>query len=299
MPALQPFTKLCQFLNRPRTAGRADLHVHTTASDGLYTPAEVINLARRSGLAAVAITDHDTLDAIPAAQDAAGGSAVEVVPGVEITAELDGHELHLLGYCIRLDDRPLNAALARLREHREQRFWGMVERLRRFGVSVDREALQDEAERGVLSRRNLAVHLVKMGEAGSVREAFQRFLGDNGRATIPKVRLPVAEAIRLVRGAGGLASWAHPSGQCTRESLLTLRALGLQAVEAYYPSFKKKWTQQLCDWAGELGLAVTGGSDCHGPDQPSRAIGTCSLAAEEWEVLRQLANADELVGGRG
>src|SRR5262249_5241334 len=101
MPALQPFTVLCQLLSRPPASGRAALHVHTTASDGLYTPAEVVNLARRSGLAAVAITDHDTLDAIPAAQDDAGGSAVEVVPGVEITAELDGHELHLLGYYIR------------------------------------------------------------------------------------------------------------------------------------------------------------------------------------------------------
>jgi predicted metal-dependent phosphoesterase TrpH len=295
MPALQPFTTLCQVLSRPPASGRADLHVHTTASDGLYTPAEVVNLARRGGLAAVAITDHDTLDAIPAAQDAAGGSAVEIVPGVEITSELDGHELHLLGYFVSLHDGPLNAALSRLREHREDRFWGMVERLRRFGVSVDKDALQDEAERGVLSRRNLAVHLVKMGQAGSVREAFQRFLGDNGRAVVPKLRLPAAEALALVRGAGGLASWAHPSPRCSRESLLRLRASGLQAVEAYYPSFKKKWTQQLCDWAGDLGLAITGGSDCHGPDQPSRAIGTCSLAAEDWETLRQLAGADELV----
>lgn len=291
MPARQPFTLLCQLANRPRAAGRADLHVHTTSSDGTYTPAEVVNLARRSGLAAVAITDHDTLAAIPAGQAAARGSSVEVVPGVEITAELQGREVHLLAYYVRLDDPALNEALDRLREHRESRFWNMVQRLRGCGLSIDEQTLEADVQRGVLGRRHLALHLVKTGQAGSVRDAFHRFLGDNGRAVVPKVRLPVADALRLVREAGGVASWAHPSNDCCREGLVRLRDLGLQAVEAYYPSFKRKWTQQLRAWASDLGLAVTGGSDCHGPGQPSRAIGTCSLAPDEWDSLRELSGA--------
>jgi len=271
--------------NRPRTSGRADLHVHTTCSDGCYTPAEVVDLARRSGLAALAITDHDTLDGIAAAEAAASGSSLEIVPGVEITAEHEGREFHLLGYYVRQDDLPLRSGLGRLRDHRVGRYWDMVERLRGFGVSLDEQALRNQAERGVLSRRHLALLIVKAGKAGSLREAFQRFLGDNGRVVVPKLRLPVAEAIRLVRDAGGVTSWAHPSNRCTRETLQELSALGLQAVEAYYPTFKNKWVRQLKSWAEELDLGVTGGSDCHGP---GRELGRCSLTVDELDDIRQM-----------
>jgi predicted metal-dependent phosphoesterase TrpH len=136
MPARQPFTLLCQAANRPRHAGRADLHIHTTRSDGAYAPAEVVHVAKRSGLAAVAITDHDTLEGIAEAETAALGSSVEVIPGVEVTAELEGKEVHLLGYFIRCDDGPLLQALRQLEAHRLTRFWEMVERLRACGVSI-------------------------------------------------------------------------------------------------------------------------------------------------------------------
>src|SRR5947209_3453621 len=135
MPRRQPFTALCQALGRPRPGGRADLHVHTTHSDGTYTPAQVVDLARRSGLAAVAVTDHDTLAGVPEAQ-AAAGPGLEVIPGVEISAEHHGRELHLLGYFVRTVDAALQAALRRLRERRAERFWDMVERLRGCGVSL-------------------------------------------------------------------------------------------------------------------------------------------------------------------
>src|SRR5262245_53274804 len=122
MPARQPFTALCQAAGRSPHAGRADLHVHTRHSDGAYTPAQVVELARRCGLSAVAVTDHDTLAGVPFAQAAAAGSAVEVVPGVEISCEHRGRELHLLGYFVRLDDPDLNAALEHLRRGRRERF---------------------------------------------------------------------------------------------------------------------------------------------------------------------------------
>src|SRR5262245_1719613 len=129
MPARQPFTALCQLAARGRHAGRADLHLHTTRSDGTYTPAEVIDLARRSGLAAVAVTDHDTLGGVPPARAAAAGSGLEVVSGAEITSEYRGRELHLLAYFVALDDGPLNAALEAIRRHRVERFREMGERL--------------------------------------------------------------------------------------------------------------------------------------------------------------------------
>src|SRR5882672_8504083 len=191
MPARQPFTTLCQAMAQPRHSGRAVLHLHTTHSDGTYTPAELVDLARRSGLAAVALTDHDTLGGVAVAQAAAIGTGVEIVPGVEITAEYRERELHLLGYFVRQDDDPLTAALERLRVHRVGRFRDMVERLRGCGVSLEEEELNTQSEAGTLGRRHLAMLLVESRQAGSVREAFTRYLADGGRAAVPKLRLPV------------------------------------------------------------------------------------------------------------
>jgi predicted metal-dependent phosphoesterase TrpH len=289
MPKRQPFTALCQALTRARSKGRADLHVHTTHSDGTYTPAQVVDLARRSGLAALAVTDHDTLAGLPPTQAAAAGSGVAIVPAVEISAEQGGREMHVLGYFLRPDNGPLQAALSRLRDHRARRFWEMVERLRRCGVSVDERELRAWAGHGTLGRRNLAEFLVRTRRAGTVREAFVRYLGDGGRVALPKVRLAVAEAIALVRGAGGVASWAHPPYDCTRDGLAELQRLGLAAVEAEYPAHRPARRRELRGWAQELGLAVTGGSDCHGPGHPRRAVGDCSVTAVELDALRRLA----------
>jgi hypothetical protein len=286
MPAQQPFTALCQAAGRPRHAGRADLHLHTTFSDGTYTPAEVVDLARRTGLSALAVTDHDTLGGVGPARAAAAGTDVEVIAGVEITAEYRGRELHLLGYFVAPDDPPLNAALAMIRRHRAERFAEMVERLRQCGVHLNGEERQVSAAPESLGRRHLAELLVRAGRVRTVREAFTRYLGDHGRAAVPKKRLPAAEALALVRGAGGVAAWAHPPYDCTPDSLAELRALGLGAVEAEYPDVRPSRGRQLREWAAALGLAVTGGSDCHGPGR--RSVGAYTVSADELERLRRL-----------
>jgi predicted metal-dependent phosphoesterase TrpH len=288
MPARQPFTALCRALSRPPAVGRADLHLHTTYSDGRYTPAQVVDLARRSGLSAIALTDHDTLGGLPQARVAAAGSSLEIVPGAEITCEQRGKELHLLAYYIR-PDAALLSALERLCRHRAGRFHEMVGRLRACGVSLQESDLSAGGTPASLGRRHLAELLVKAGRVGSVREAFARYLKDNGRAAVPKLRLPVGEAIALVREAGGVAGWAHPSYDCTRDALAELRALGLGAVEAEYPTLRPSRARQLRGWAHELGLAVTGGSDCHGPDEPRRALGARGISAEELDALRRVA----------
>ncbi len=285
MPARQPFTALCRLASRGPRAGRADLHLHTTHSDGLYTPAQVVELARRSGLSAIALTDHDTLGGLAEARAAAAGSPLEVIAGAEITCEYRGKELHLLAYFVR-PGGPLSAALGRLCRHRAERFHDMVGRLRACGVSLNEDDLRAAGAPGALGRRHLAELLVRAGRVGSVREAFARYLKDDGRAAVPKVRLPVAEAIGLVRGAGGVAGWAHPSYDCTREALAELCRAGLGAVEAEYPTTRPARSRELRGWARELGLAVTGGSDCHGPDQPRRAVGARGVTAAEVEALR-------------
>ncbi len=289
MPRGQPFTALCRSSARRVVHGCADLHVHSTFSDGVYTPAEIVSLARRSGLAAVAVTDHDTLDGVAPALAAARGTDLEVIPALEITAEHDSRELHLLGYFVRTDDGPLQAALERLRAHRAGRFWEMVERLRGAGVSFAQEELASHARSGSLGRRHLAALLVQSGRAHNVQEAFARYLSDRGRVAAPKLRLPAGEAIALIVNAGGVAAWAHPAYHGTKERLAELRALGLQAVEVAYPGHRPALERELRRHAAELGLAVTGGSDCHGPGVPRRAIGASGVNAEELERLRSLA----------
>jgi 3',5'-nucleoside bisphosphate phosphatase len=288
MPAGQPFTALCQLAARGQYAGRVDLHVHTTHSDGVYTPAQVVDLARRAGLAALAVTDHDTLGGVPVARSAAGGSGVEIVSGVEITAEYRRRELHLLGYFVALDHVGLTSALAEIRRHRLERFREMIERLRGRGVSLEEAELRVQGAPEALGRRHLAEILVRARRVATVREAFLRYLGDRGGVAVPKKRLPVAEALALVRAAGGVAAWAHPSYDCTKEQLIELSALRLGALEVEYPDVRRSRTLELRSWAGQLGLAVTGGSDCHGPGR--RCVGSCTIAAAEFAQLREMAS---------
>ncbi len=286
MPAGQPFTALCQLAARGPSAGRVDLHVHTTHSDGTYTPAQVVDLARRAGLAALAVTDHDTLGGVPAAR-AAAGSAIEIVSGVEITAEYRQRELHLLGYFVALDHAELTAALEDIRRHRRQRFGEMIERLRGRGVSLEGEEQRVQGTPEALGRRHLAEMLVRARRVATVREAFVRYLGDRGGVAVPKKRLPVAEALALVGAAGGVAAWAHPPYDGTQEQLSELRTLGLRAVEIEYPDVRRSRTLELRGWAEQLGLAVTGGSDCHGPGR--RGVGSCTISAAEFACLRHLS----------
>jgi 3',5'-nucleoside bisphosphate phosphatase len=286
MPVGQPFTQICEALSRPRYFGRVDLHLHTTFSDGTYKPAEVVDLARRSGLSAIAITDHDTLDGIAPTLEAAGQS-LEVVPGVEITTEFRGKELHLLAYFFDPDNTALRLALDHLRAERIGRFHAMIERLTELGVHFEDADIARLGATTTLGRRHLAEMLVKAKKVATVREAFQRYLHDNGRAAVPKTRLPVGEAIALVRSATGVAAWAHPTYDCNEESLLELTAMGLGAIEVEYPAFRASRTKELRRLAEELGLAVTGGSDCHGPGEPHRAVGASSITHQELLCLKE------------
>ena len=195
-------------------------------------------------------------------------------------------EIHLLGFLFDADDVSLNRALADLRQGRSDRFREMLERLRALGVPLEAEELADTSATIALGRRHLAELLVKAGRAGTVQQAFQRYLGDRGRVSVPKRCLPVGEAIALIRGAGGVASWAHPSYDCTLESLQELRGLGMLALEVDFPSCRPGRGRELRAWAKLLDLAVTGGSDCHGPGLPRRAVGVCGLTSVELEQLR-------------
>lgn len=286
-----PFTSLCQQLARLANPLRADLHVHTTASDGEYTPSQVAALAREARLAAVAITDHDTLDGVAEAVATARtlpDPGIEVVPGVEITTELDGRELHLLAYFVQPDHPELAATLSRLCDRRRERFHDYLARLAERGMAIpaDRARLVAESSRS-LGRRHVAGLLLSCGFARTQNEAFHRFLGPLRGAVISKERLEIGEAIRLVHAAGGATSLAHPPADLTEGQFDRLHGWGLDGVEVVYAWGRSSPAHRLRQIAARYGFVMTGGSDCHGPEPAHRRIGTYAITAEGLDQLRE------------
>jgi predicted metal-dependent phosphoesterase TrpH len=288
MPRRSPFTTLCGQLAKLNRPQRADLHIHSTASDGEFTPAQVIAIARQSRLRAIAITDHDTLAGAREAQ-AICGDQIELVPAVEISAEYAGREVHLLGYFIRLDHRELNLRLARLCEGRRERFRDFIAQLAKYGshIPLDRVKLVEEIPAS-LGRRHVAALLTACGIATSRTEAFHRFLGPIAGRVQPKLLIPVEEAISLIVAAGGIASLAHPTSELNDGDFHALKTYGLGALEVEYPWSKRSRMERLRETAIRFGFALSGGSDCHGPQPKHRCIGSCGIGLDELDRLRNL-----------
>lgn len=287
MPRRSVFTTVPGRLAQLGRSSRVDLHVHTTASDGAYTPSQVITLARGLGLGAIAITDHDTLAAVGEARSAAG-DAIENIPAVEITTGFGVGELHLLGYFVRTDHDELNAVLAKLCERRRERFHDFVAQLGDRGILLPADRVQLVAESTVsLGRRHVAELLVAGRFAQTRNAAFGRFLGPIAGKVMPKLLLPIKEAIALVRRAGGVASLAHPPSDFSEEQFRALADFGLGAVESEYPWGRNSRAARLREVAARLGLAVTGGSDCHGPEPAHRRIGSHGITSDDLAGLRE------------
>ena len=267
--------------------GAADLHVHTTHSDGVCSPCEVVVAAARVGLAALAITDHDTISALAVARPEAVGWGIELVAGVELTCEQGGRELHILGYFIRDDDPALLEAMASLRSGRTQRVEAMVARLRVLQLSIDLDAVRRVFPRASLGRRHLADYLTRTHQATSTREVFARYLGDGCPACVDKSRLDCGRAIALIQGAGGVAALAHPPHDLGQSHLRTLVDQGLQAIEVDGPGFSNGKSQRIRAWASRFGLVGIAGSDFHAPDRPGRWVGAITTPRDDVERLRQ------------
>lgn len=281
-----PFTHLCGQLAVLRAPFRADLHTHTTFSDGTHTPEGLVERAIKAGLKAVAVTDHDTTAGVEPARTAAGGS-IEVIAGVEVTAELHGVEVHLLGYFVQMDNSALAEALEKVRASRRMRLVEMARRLHGLGVSVEEEIAAIPAVVSV-GRRHLARILMERGHVHSLHGAFAGWLAHPELAGVPKLRLPAGEAIALIRGAGGVTSWAHPPATIDLRVLEELRAMGLTAIECAYPWPSRATEIKLRQLAGAAGLAVTGGSDSHDPGPPQRAVGARTVTREELDRIRRV-----------
>ncbi len=256
--------------------GEVDLHMHSTASDGSLPPAAVVNAARVAGLAAIALTDHDTLAGLEEAERTADALGIRVVRGVELSAHDGAREIHLLALHIQ---RPalLEAQLTQFRSDRDLRAQRIVDKLQRLGMKVEMDAVYEEAQGGAIGRPHVARAMIKGGHVRDSKEAFERFLGAGRPGFIAKTRLEIADAIQLAHSAGALAIWAHPGPECRRERLEPLVRKGLDGVEIRHPSHLTEDVKRIGALADFFGLVPSGGSDWHGAGEGPRALGSMHI----------------------
>ena len=271
-----------------------DLHVHSTASDGTYTPAELVQLAVSAGLSAFALTDHDTIAGISEAKLAAADCNCEVISGVELSCDYTGREVHMVGLFIDETDPALLAELASFNERRIERNKEMVRRLQAEGLAITYEGLLADNHDRVITRGNIAKYLVDHQLVRDNPTVFSRYLGDDCRCFVPREKISPGQAIRIIHAAGGLAILAHPllyhmNLEQLRDFLALLKADGLDGMEAIYSTFQPGDERNMKRIAGELDLLISGGSDFHGSNKPHIRLGTgMGCLFVPYEVLEQL-----------
>lgn len=256
-----------------------DLHTHTQASDGTDDPAELVRKALTLGLRAVAVTDHDTLAGLDAAQEAGWAYGITVIRGCEVSATSPYGEVHILGLWLPHDAGPLAAVLESQRQQRERRNHSIVEKLNAHGMPLTYDDVLAAAAGETVGRPHIAAALMKRGYTSSVREGFKKWLGSGGKAFVPRKTLALEEAVRLLAGLGATVSIAHPRlihcpHPWLEATIAALKPCGLTALEAYHSEHSEAAQRHCVDIAARHGLELTGGSDYHGQTKPDIALGT-------------------------
>ncbi len=245
---------------------KADLHLHTTASDGRYSPEDLVGKAAGTGLEVVAITDHDSVDGVaPALKAAQSFPSLKVIPGVEIGTDVPDGEVHVLGYFINYVDAGLVAKLADLRDSRKTRARKMIAKLANLGVSIEWERVQEIAGSGSVGRPHVAQAIMEKGYVQSIKEAFIKYIGRDGPAYAEREKMTPQQVVELVVSVGGLAVLAHPADiEDIEEVIPRLQRVGLAGIEVYYNAYGNSTVQHLASLARNHRLIATGGSDFHG-----------------------------------
>jgi len=267
----------------------ADLHLHTIFSDGTYTPEELAGRARQLGLAAIAVTDHDTVEGCDRMSAACQPAGLEFVPATELTAEFDDNELHLLGYFIDTQNPRLLAEMAKFQKVRQNRIHEMVARLNQHNIPLQADAVFAIANCRSPGRPHVGRALVMGGFCANLDEAFERFLKKNRPAWVPKFKISALDAIALIHQAGGLAVMAHPGLNRTDKIIPDLVSTGLDGLECFHTKHSPSTSQHYVRLAKEFNLAITGGSDCHGLSKGKPLIGTVKLPYQYVEKLKSKA----------
>lgn len=268
-----------------------DLHSHTTASDGEHAPAELMRLAHEAKVTTLAVTDHDTVAGLPACAEAAKALGMTLVNGIEITAYLHRREVHVLGHFVNPTEPRLAAFALRLKGERETRMIAMIERMVSLGYPVTMDQVRALAGDTHFARPHLARVLVELGYCTSTKDAFDRFLADGRPAAVPRFELAAADAVALIRGAGGAATIAHPGvSKIQDHDLKALKESGLVGVEVEHSDHPPSLREKLHKLARELDLVATAGSDYHGLQvAPNRLLGSASMKLEELDRLHRRA----------
>ncbi len=268
--------------------GKADLHLHSTYSDGAHSVTDLLTRAGRAGLTTVSITDHDHVGAYDEAFRAGAELGLDVIPGVELSATYDEQDIHLLGYFIDPGKHALQEFLSMLRAERLKRAERMVEKLNRLGLPLRLEAVLAVAGKAAVGRPHVASALWKSGLTGSFVEAFVRYIGTGKPAYEGKHRVSPAEAVEVIAEAGGLSFIAHPGTSIEDVVLRQLIADGVDGIEVIHPSHSPERVRHFRGVAGEFFLLASGGSDFHGGDRnDDGALGNFTIPTKDVEVMRQ------------
>ncbi|SHI36710.1 PHP domain-containing protein [Parasporobacterium paucivorans] len=247
-----------------------DLHVHTAASDGTKTPEETVRYAMDKGLSAIAITDHDTVQGLPGALKEAEKFNFNLIPGIELTADYEGEEIHILGYNIDHTDRNLLESLVSINLEKKERNEKMYAQLNKAGIVITPVLMQIRYPDAIITRGHIADYLVSRGYVEDTQEAFSKFLGKTTPFFVPRDNIPAEFAIRLILQSGGIPVLAHPLLYYDKNSdklyrmTRSLKSMGLKGIEAIYPSHKGRAEGDMRRLAAHFGLFITGGSDYHG-----------------------------------
>jgi hypothetical protein len=276
---------------------KADLHLHTTASDGRLEPKDIVSLAVKVGLDVIAITDHDTIDGItPALAAAEAFPSLMVIPGVEINTDVPRGEVHVLGYFIDYTDRKLAITLQRLRDLRQERAQQMIVKLSKLGMKIEWQRVRELARGGSVCRPHVAQALFEKGYVGSEKEAFDKYIGHDGPAYVERYKLLPVEAVKLIIDAQGLPVLAHPADISDLNELVPkLKAVGLIGIEVYYRDYSSDVIAGLLKIAKKHDLIPTGGTDYHAFGDGSEVmIGGALTPAQSVGKLLALADKHSL-----
>lgn len=274
-----------------------DLHTHTTESDGSFSPEELIAEAKRVGLSAIAITDHDTITGIKKAQFAADNHDLELIPGIELSTDYNGTEVHIVGLYIDVENEYFLSKLAEFKNCRENRNELIVKNLQKEGFDITMEALTAENPDCVITRANIARFLYEHGMIPSIQTAFEKYIGDHCKCFVNRFKITPMDAVKLIKEAGGTAILAHPLlyhlSDSTLQTLVEeLKDAGLDGIEAIYCTYTPAEERQMKQFARANGLLISGGSDFHGTTKPKLNLGTgYGKLHIPYEVLENIKNS--------
>ncbi len=272
-----------------------DLHIHSTYSDGTMNPEELVSLAKKKGLQAISLTDHDTAGGVKEAIDSCGEGDFEVISGIEMGAEFSGITVHILGYLFDQDDPDFKKSLNKLQDARNERNKHILFLLNKAGIDISNEELSVISQIGQTGRPHIAKILMKKGIVKTIEEAFTRFLKKGAQAYAPRFLYTAEEVFNIIRQAGGIGVLAHPlqirnAGINITSAIEQLVSLGMDGIEAYYPTHTKKTRTSLIRTAVKYDLVLTGGSDYHGDIRPGTTLAGGKNVTVPFSLLEAMKN---------